>query len=73
MLTKDMIKKLNELAQEDFNRARAMLDGVNMLAGGLYSWSNYGYPNIRVVISSDISTLESRIATMRDAYTCAKD
>ena len=38
MLTKEMIKKLNETAVVDFDKAKAMLDGINMVLGTKYGW-----------------------------------
>ena len=38
MLTKEMIKKLNETAAVDFDKAMAMLDGINMVLGTKYGW-----------------------------------
>lgn len=37
-MTKEMIGKLNEIAQTDFERAEAMLDGINMVLGTKYGW-----------------------------------
>ena len=38
MLSKEAIKKLNEIAIEDFDKAEAMLDGINMVLGTKYGW-----------------------------------
>ena len=38
MLNKETIKKLNEIAIEDFDKAEAMLDGINMVLGTKYGW-----------------------------------
>ena len=37
-MTKEMISKLNEMAATDFERAKAMLDGINMVLGTEYGW-----------------------------------
>ena len=39
-MKKEMISKLNELAQEDFEKAKAMLDGINMVLGTKFEWLN---------------------------------
>lgn len=67
-LTKAMVRELNNLAQEDFDRAQAMLDGVNMLTGGKYGWLS-----MRVIVSDDISTIPARYSTAHDAYFYAKE
>lgn len=40
MLSKEIISKLNAIAQEDFEKAKAMLDGINMVLGTEYGWLN---------------------------------
>lgn len=67
-LTKAMAKEPNKLAHEDFDRAQAMLDGVNMLTGGKYGWLS-----MRVIVSDDISTIHARYSTAHDAYVWAQD
>lgn len=37
-MRKETIEKLNEIAQEDFNKAQLMLDGVNLALGTNYGW-----------------------------------
>lgn len=39
-MKKEMVSKLNELAQEDFEKAKAMLDGINMVLGTQFEWLN---------------------------------
>lgn len=39
-MKKEMVSKLNELAQQDFEKARAMLDGINMVLGTRFEWLN---------------------------------
>ena len=38
MLNKETIEKLNDIAIEDFDKAEAMLDGINMVLGTKYGW-----------------------------------
>lgn len=38
MMTKEMIKNLNETAAANFDKAQAMLDGINMVLGTKYGW-----------------------------------
>lgn len=40
MMTKEMIGKLNHTAQENFEKAKAMLDGINLALGTQYGWLN---------------------------------
>lgn len=37
-MTKEMINTLNELALVDFDKAKAMLDGANLVLGTKYGW-----------------------------------
>ena len=37
-LTKMQIETLNEIAKEDFDKASAMLDGMNLVLGTKYGW-----------------------------------
>ena len=39
-MKKEIVSKLNELAQEDFEKAKAMLDGINMVLGTKLGWLN---------------------------------
>ena len=39
-MKKEMVSKLNELAQQDFEKAKAMLDGINMVLGTQFEWLN---------------------------------
>lgn len=38
MIKKEMISKLNSIATEDFEKAQAMLDGINLVLGTKYGW-----------------------------------
>lgn len=40
MLSREMISELNTIALEDFDKAKAMLDGINMVLGTKYGWLN---------------------------------
>lgn len=37
-MTKKMISELNAIAQEDFEKAQSMLEGINMVLGTQYGW-----------------------------------
>lgn len=37
-LTRKQIETLNNVAKNDFDKARAMLDGINMVLGTHYDW-----------------------------------
>lgn len=39
-MKKEMIRKLNELALEDFEKAKAMLDGINLVLCTNFEWLN---------------------------------
>lgn len=39
-MKKEMISELNNMAQENFEKAKAMLDGINMVLGTKYGWLN---------------------------------
>lgn len=39
-MKKEMINELNCIAQENFEKAKAMLDGINMVLGTKYGWLN---------------------------------
>lgn len=66
-MTKEMIKKLNTIAKEDFEKAKAMLEGINLVQG-----SEYGWLNKRVVFFDDTSSIARKYATAHDAYTYAE-
>ena len=38
MMNKKMIAILNKTAQEDFDKAKSMLEGINLVLGTKYSW-----------------------------------
>lgn len=66
-MTKNMISKLNSIAQDDFPKAQAILDGINMV-----SEVEYGWLNKRVVFFDDKSTIHKMYATVHDAYAYAE-
>lgn len=39
-MKKDIVRKLNEIAQEDFEKAKVMLDGINLVSERKYGWLN---------------------------------
>lgn len=67
-MNKEMIGKLNNMATENFEKAKAMLDGINMVLGTKYGWLNG-----RVVFFDDTSSVARKYATAHDAYTYAKN
>lgn len=66
-MTKTQISKLNTIATQDFEKAKAMLEGINMISG-----TEYGWLNKRVVFFDDTSSTARKYATAHDAYTYAK-
>lgn len=66
-MTKEMIGKLNNMAAENFEKAQAMLDGINMVLG-----TEYGWLNRRVVFFDDKSSVARKYATAHDAYVYAE-
>ena len=66
-MTKEMIGKLNNMAAENFEKAQAMLDGINMVLG-----TEYGWLNRRVVFFDDTSSVARKYASVHDAYVYAE-
>lgn len=66
-MTKEMIGKLNNMAAENFEKAQATLDGINMVLG-----TEYGWLNRRVVFFDDTSSVARKYATAHDAYVYAE-
>ena len=66
-MTKEMIKKLNTIAQENFEKAQAMLEGINMI-----QVTEYGWLNKRVVFFDDTSSVSRKYATAHDAWAYAE-
>ena len=67
-LTKEQVSKLNTIAQEDFEKAKAMLEGINMVLGTEYDWLRK-----RVIYSDDTSSVAARYETCHDAWVNAED
>lgn len=67
-LTKEQVSKLNTIAQEDFEKAKAMLDGINMVLG-----TDYGWLYKRVIFSDDTRSVAARYATCHDAWANAEE
>ena len=66
-LTIETIRELNRTATEDFGKAKAMLDGINMVLG-----TEYWFLNKRVVFFDDTSSIARKYATAHDAMEYAK-
>lgn len=63
-LTKAQVSTLNEIAQNDFKKAQAMLEGVNMVLG-----TQYGWLASRVVwFENPNGTVAERYAHVHDAW-----
>lgn len=66
-MTKEMIGNLNKIAYEDFDRAKAMLDGINMVLG-----TQYGWLDTRVAIFDNPNgSVAERYASAHDAWAFA--
>lgn len=66
-MNKEMISNLNDMAIENFEKAQAMLDGINMVLN-----TEYGWLNRRVVFFDDTSSAARKYATAHDAYAWAE-
>lgn len=66
-MTKETIGKLNNMAAENFEKAQAMLDGINMVLG-----TEYGWLKKRVVFFEDTASVARKYATAHDAYVYAE-
>lgn len=67
-LTKNQIATLNETAENDFPKAKAMLEGMNMVLGTQYGWLNK-----RVVFfDSPNGSIAEKYAHVHDAYVYAE-
>lgn len=65
-LTKEQVKALNKMASEDFEKAQAMLDGINMVLGTTYGWLAK-----RVVFFDDTTSVAKMYASAHDALAYA--
>ena len=68
-LTKAQVKELNRVAQEDFPKAQAMLDGMNLLLGTDYGWLN---KEVVWFETHDKENVAERYAHVHDAYAYAQ-
>lgn len=68
-MTREMIDKLNEIAEENFEKAQAMLEGINLVLG-----TEYGWLAKRVVFFDDITTssVAAKYASVHDAWAYAE-
>lgn len=68
-MNKKMISKINEIAQEDFDIAKAMLECINIALG-----TDYGWLNKRVVFFDDPKApTHIKYAKVYDAWLNAED
>lgn len=63
LMTRKQVSELNTIAAHDFEKAKAMLEGINMVLG-----TEYGWLNKRVVFFDDTSSVARKYATAHDAY-----
>lgn len=66
-MTKEIISKLNAIAAENFEKAQAMLEGINLVLG-----TEYGWLGGRVVFFDDTSSVAAKYASAHDAWAYAK-
>lgn len=69
MMNRSTIKKLNLIAEENFERAQAMLDGINLLLGTEYGWLGGRV----VVFDNPYGTVAEKYAGAHDAWFCAPE
>ena len=68
-MNKETISKLNEIAKEDFEKAKSMLDGINLVLKTKYGWLNK-----RVVFfENPDSSVAKRYTKVHDAYAYAEE
>lgn len=66
-MPREMISKLNEIAEENFEKAQAMLEGINLVLG-----TEYGWLKKRVVFFDDTSSVAAKYASAHDAWAYAE-
>ncbi len=66
-MSREMISKLNEIAEENFEKAQAMLEGINQVFG-----TEYGWLKKRVVFFDDTSSVAAKYASAHDAWAYAE-
>lgn len=69
-LTKAQVKTLNEIAKTNFQKAQAMLDGINLVLGTDYGWLA---KEVVWFETHDKENVAERYAHVHDAYAWAKD
>lgn len=68
-MNKKMISKINKIAQEDFDIAKAMLEGINIALG-----TEYGWLNKRVVVFDEPNApTHIKYAKVHDAWLYAEE
>lgn len=67
-MNKNQVSAINEMAKVDFNKAKAMLEGINLVFGTEYDFL-YG----RVVYFDDNSSVAAKFATAHDAWANAEE
>lgn len=67
-MTRAMISELNTIASEDFEKAQAMLEGINLVLGTKYGWLN----RRAVFFDKPNGTVAERYASAHDAWTYAE-
>lgn len=67
-MTRAMVSELNTIAAKDFEKAQAMLEGINLVLGAKYGWLNR-----RVVFfDKPNGTTAERYSSAHDAWAYAK-
>lgn len=66
-MSREMISKLNEIAEENFEKAQDMLEGINLVLG-----TEYGWLKKRVVFFDDTSSVAAKYASAHDAWAYAE-
>ena len=67
-MTRAMISELNTIAAEDFEKAQAMLEGINLVLGTKYGW----LAGRVVFFDKPNGTVAERYASAHDAWTYAE-
>lgn len=67
-MNKEQIHTINAMAKVDFEKAKAMLEGINLVLG-----TEYDFLNKRVTYFDDTSSVAKKFATAHDAWANAED
>lgn len=67
-MTRAMISELNTIAAEDFEKAKAMLEGINLVLGTKYGW----LAGRVVFFDKPNGTVAERYASAHDAWAYAE-